>query len=416
MNANVKYLIQLVNSVLYDTPAPSPGEHIDWNEVFSAARAGEVMSILYRKLNEIQGDRRLSEETLNSLHFSSLKSGMIKIQRYEQLAYILGEAKKKGISVVVFKGPVLADLYPEPMLRNSCDMDVYVEPKDLPAFEELLVENGYVKNEEHSKDCVPVYLYQNLLMIEAHCRLYEDYTGKRIQMLEQMNLTNPDTRITINACGLELVTLGHEEHLVFLLFHLIKHISYNGCSIKTIVDIVLFVNAYVDKIQKESFWKKMKQLGYDTFCRTLFSIGVYYFGMTKEIFIEDDYSENVAIATMERMFETGILKATVSGNEEDRRAAAIAFQSYYDSEDKKVNRFRVLQKTLFPSSKDLSFRYMYARKYPVLIGVAWIHRAWNNLTVRFMSKEDERVDMLGDVRLANQKLSLLKDLDLMQKD
>lgn len=416
MNANVEYLLQLVNSVLYDLPAPSPGECVEWDAVFSAARAGEVMSILYGKINEIEGDKRLSEEMLSSLQTSCINTGIMKLEKYRQLAVVLEQAKQRGISVVVFKGPVLAQLYPEPMLRNSCDMDLYVEPEDLPAFEALLVENGYVKNEEHSKECVPVYVYGNLLAIEAHCRLYEDYTGKRIQMLENMNLTNPDTRVVMNACGLEFVTLGYEEQLVFLLFHLIKHVSYNGCSIKTIVDIVLYINAYLDKISKESFWKKMKQLGYDTFCRTIFSIGVYYFGMTREIFLENDYCENVAIQSMERMYETGILKASVLGYEDDRRAAAIAFQSYYDRDDKKVNKFRMLQKTMFPRSKDLSFRYMYARKHPALVWVAWLHRAWNCLADHLFSDKKEHIDMLGDVKLANQKISLLRDLDLMQKD
>ena len=59
---------------------------------------------------------------------------------------------------------------------------------------------------------------------------------------------------------------------------------------------------------------------------------------------------------------------------------------------------------------------MYARKHPTLVWAAWIHRAFNNLTVRFGHKDDERISMMEDMKLANQKLSLLKELDLMRKD
>lgn len=160
----------------------------------------------------------------------------------------------------------------------------------------------------------------------------------------------------------------------------------------------------------------MKQLKYETFCRTLFSIGCYYFGMTKEIFVDNSYSENIAVSMMQQLYYTGILKSNLEKKKDDRRAASIAFQSVYGKEDKKVSKGRIWLKTLFPSSKDLSFRYMYARKHPALVWVAWIHRACNQLTIRFGNQDVEQLNMAVDVKLANQKLSLLKDLDLARKD
>ena len=415
MDCNLEYLFQTLDSVLHDKPVPQPPADIDWERYFTAASAGEVIFLLYNKLDELQGQERPPQDRMQWLKYYSMQSGMKRLQCYDLLAKLLNAAEKRGIRVLVFKGPVLANLYPQPMMRNSCDMDIYVDPKDLPELERLMVELGYVKNQEHSKDCVPVYMYEKILLVEAHCRLYEDYEGKRIDMLESMDLTRQDHQVSMEVCGLPVTTLGYEEHLIFLMFHLIKHISYNGCSLKTIIDIVLYVNAYLEQIDLKSFWSRMKQLGYDTFCRTLFSIGCYYFGMRQDIFIDDSYSENIAVGTMEHLYATGILKYTLVKQEEDRRAASIAFQSLQGKEDKKVGTFRMWVKTFFPSSKDLSFRYMYARKHPSLVWVAWIHRAFNNLTIRFLSKEHTQ-DMVGDMRLAKQKLALLKELDLMHKD
>lgn len=416
MDANVEYLLKLLHSVLYDEPVPKMGPKVDWDSLITAAGMGEVITLLYKKLNELTGEDRPDEEKLHWLRDYSMTRGMQKLQNYAMLSFVLKKAEERNIQVIVFKGPILGNLYPEPMMRASCDIDVYVEPKDLKAMEDLLLELDFIKNEEHSKEVVPVYLYQNRMMLEVHCCLYEDYTGKRIELLKKMNLTNPDKLVHMNVCGMELATLGYEEQLIFLLFHLIKHISYSGCSLKTIIDIVLYVNAYVDQIDKEDFWKKMKLLNYDNFCRTLFSIGCYYFGMTQNIFIDGSYSENVAKTTMLHLYETGILKASSKGKEEDRRAASIAYQSLQGKEDKKISKFRMWKKTFFPSSKDLSFRYMYARKHPTLVWIAWLHRVLNNVTVRFMSKNNEHVNMMEDMQLANRKLSLLKELDLMKKD
>ena len=416
MDANVNYLLKLLHSILYDEPAPEMHAEVDWQKLMMAAGMGEVTPLLYSKLSQTKGEHAPTAEQLTALQNYSMTIGIRKLQAYGLLAKTLGAAKERGIQVIIFKGPVLAMLYPEPMLRPSCDVDLYVDPKDLPEMEKVLVELGFVKNEEHSKKEVPVYVYGKMLMIEAHCCLFEDHNGKRIEQLKVMNLVNPEHLVQLSACGLEFTTLGYEEHLVFLIFHLVKHIGYSGCSLKTIIDIVLFVNAYVSYIDKEAFWQKMKLLSYDNFCRTLFSIGCYYFGMTKEIFIDDSYSECVARTTMEHMYETGILKASAESKAEDRRAASIAYQSLQGKEDKKVGKIRMWKKTFFPSSKDLSFRYMYARKHPSLVWVAWIHRAFNNLTVRIGHKNDERISMMEDMKLANQKLSLLKELDLMRKD
>ena len=416
MDANVDYLLKLLHSILYDEPAPEMNEEVEWNKLMMAAGMGEVTPLLYSKLSQVKGEYAPTSEQLAALQNYSISIGMRKLQTYGLLARVLSEAKERGIQVIIFKGPVLAMLYPEPMLRPSCDVDLYVDPKDLPETEKLLLELGFTKNEEHSKKEVPVYVYAKRLMIEAHCCLFEDHTGKRIEQLKEMDLVNQEHLVQLSACGLEVTTLGYEEHLVFLVFHLVKHIGYSGCSLKTILDIVLFVNAYAKFIDKEAFWQKMKLLSYDNFCRTLFSIGCYYFGMTKEIFIDNSYSESIAETTMRHMYETGILKASSASKAEDRRAASIAYQSMQGKEDKKVGKLRMWKKTFFPSSKDLSFRYMYARKHPTLVWAAWIHRAFNNLTVRFGHKDDERISMMEDMKLANQKLSLLKELDLMRKD
>ena len=76
----------------------------------------------------------------------------------------------------------------------------------------------------------------------------------------------------------------------------------------------------------------------------------------------------------------------------------------------------MFMKALFPSSKDLSFRYMYARKHASLVWIAWIHRAFNQISYRMRKDKQEQVNMLGNVKLANQKLTLLGEMGLMEKE
>ena len=151
MDVNVEYLLRLLHSVLYDEPVPEMGNEVDWDGLISAAGMGEVVTLLYKKLNQLTGENRPDEAKLQWLRNYSMMRGMQRLQSYALFSDVLKRAEEQSIQVIVFKGPVLGNLYPEPMMRSSCDIDIYVEPKDLKSMEQLLVEFGFKKNEEHSK-------------------------------------------------------------------------------------------------------------------------------------------------------------------------------------------------------------------------------------------------------------------------
>lgn len=127
MEGNIRYLLTLLDSVIHDKDTPVPPENIDWNKVWTAARAGEIATLLYKKLNQLEGGQRPPEEIMNAAKYCTLQCGSMNIQKYAKLYQVLEEGRKRNIPIVVFKGPVLAQLYPEPMLRNFCDVDFYVE-------------------------------------------------------------------------------------------------------------------------------------------------------------------------------------------------------------------------------------------------------------------------------------------------
>lgn len=77
-----------------------------------------------------------------------LKNGYVREQlRYEDyrriLAEQLGTLASGGVRAIVLKGAALAEtVYPEPALRHSHDIDLLVEPRDLPTAVKLLVSSG----------------------------------------------------------------------------------------------------------------------------------------------------------------------------------------------------------------------------------------------------------------------------------
>lgn len=415
MSENIKYLLYILKCIVCEENLSKAAKKIDWETIFAAAGAGEVLTILYKKVQELPLEQQPDTEKMDWLKKLSIQIGIRKLQSYDLLEQVLQEAKKQKIKLMILKGPILSALYPEPLLRNSCDIDLYVEEENHTDMENLLDKMHFKKNLKHSKKTVPVYEYNSILTLEVHYRLYEEYAGERVECLESMDLPEEESRVTVNVCGVVMETLGYEQHLIFLIFHLAKHISYNGCTLKNMLDIVLYINAYEKKIDKQDFWEKIEALKYTTFCRILFCIGCYYFGMTKNIFLGEGYSEEIARTMLQQFYDTGILKTNLEEWEKERRASSIVFQSISIGQNKKISKRKIWLKTLFPSSRDLSFRYMYARRYPIFIWIAWIHRAIHQCNLYFV-RHNKAFSVAMDVKRAKQKITFLKELDLVQKE
>lgn len=103
------------------------------------------------------------------------------VYRYENINYELKRLKEMleeaKIAYIPLKGSVIRKYYPEPWMRTSCDIDIFVYEKDLENAISVLVEKrGATLEEKGSHD---VGLILNGVHIELHYSLIEsDIVGK----------------------------------------------------------------------------------------------------------------------------------------------------------------------------------------------------------------------------------------------
>jgi hypothetical protein len=114
-------------------------------------------NLRWRLLVEIAGRHRVAPLIAESLAKVNLpKSAQARLQEltgkasrrtnlaYQALAGVLEEAQRRGLPLLIFKGPVLCEtLYPRPDLRSFFDLDLLVRKEDLPQTEQMLVDLGY---------------------------------------------------------------------------------------------------------------------------------------------------------------------------------------------------------------------------------------------------------------------------------
>lgn len=239
----------------------------DWETLISLGGLNKCGLILNNAVNKDPDFFAVDKETLDKWNNKARKEFLDSYNRFSEFKRVYSSLQEEGIRAVVLKGYVLAVLYPDVFSRYSSDLDIKLDPKDRDKVHELLTQKlGFSYNEADSKNNVQLYMHGNLL-IEAHYTLWEDYHGDNIDVLRKQKLDDPDTLVLIPVTeDISLWTLGHTEHLILQMFHIIKHYIVEGIESRYLIDIALFVNKYKDEIDFQRFFRVFKEMNFENFC------------------------------------------------------------------------------------------------------------------------------------------------------
>ncbi len=165
------------------------------------------------------------------------KQHMMAIYRYQRLQYALGELcermEQAQIPFIPLKGSVIRDLYPEPWMRTSCDIDVLVHEEDLDRAIALLIEMGY-ENEGRGSHDVSLRSASGV-HVELHYSLLEDDRANHAKSLLQ-DVWN----YASDAEGAQYsMTLRDDFFYFYHIAHMAKHLEVGGCGIRPFLDLWL---------------------------------------------------------------------------------------------------------------------------------------------------------------------------------
>lgn len=392
--------------VLSDTP--------DWSQIYTFLLQGKLLGVTYQCVAGLSSSAQPQEAILSSWKQHSFSKGFQQLISVSELAHVLKTATDKNLHPIVFKGITLATLYPEPNMRFSSDADIYIAPMERDSMEQLLLELGYSKNEKHSKEHVPVY--QNLnttrkLTIELHDCLWEDYTGKQTEILEELHLVDTDSLINMHACDIPVCTLGHTEHLIYQIFHVAKHFALDSLPLRYLVDLTLFVNNHIDQVNVKRFWDAMEQLNYTKFSNSLFTICSTCFGMKKEMLHPGLPSEQINDHLLTDIFTLGIALPENLGH----WSSTTPIVPYFLRKNKiATTKMQRTKSRFFPSASELNDNFSYAKKHKILLPIAWGHRFINGFiyVIRNLKRKRSTSTILNN---ADYRLSLLQELEMLDE-
>ncbi|WP_079505347.1 nucleotidyltransferase domain-containing protein [Mesobacillus jeotgali] len=231
-------------------------EGLNWDLFIDLAMHHRTFPVLYPKLKQLQ-EGTIPEYVMKTLEMQYRQNTFRMLQLCAEMEQVSNLFAKNEINLIVLKGPVLAsDLYGDLSRRTCGDLDVLIPISDLKRAEELLLQEGYRKDDYiHSvlgdwkwrHHHVTFFHETKLIKLEIHWRLnpgpgvepaFEDlWARKRVS-----SITNSP-----------VYYLGREDLFTFLVSHGARH---GWSRLRWLMDISQMVEQEMEWRQILSMFEK----------------------------------------------------------------------------------------------------------------------------------------------------------------
>lgn len=388
MEEHSKLLIDLLSSAIrglkpssfISTRLDSNHLHNIWNDIYEEALAHEVHTLIYPILSELPSDLRPDNEIMIKWKRGTILSASDQIHHIEMVRMVLEKFHAEGIPVIALKGLVIRDYYPQPDLRTMGDADLLIKKEDIKKAKKLLREMGYVKGESCERHIS--FHNNNNATIELH--------NDSIHNQSDLRFTDTiwDYTMDVLLYDIPVLCLSIEYQILHIIFHSAHHVLSNGFGLRLLCDLVVYIEANQLSINWDMIMDCTKKFGIYKFtneilhiCQRLFQLQI------PDLSYKFDEESNI----YNELLINDILVGGVYGRRTYDREISGRFVKYInvDNAHKFANMQNML-KFLFPSIHKLDQRYKYAKKIPLLLPIAWIHRGFVNITrikMLFLSKD-----------------------------
>ena len=139
-----EFFIKLINASLYNKKILDNID-LDWNDLKEEARQHNCMAIIFPAIKQIQTDYNcIPKDIYEEWEEKVVEMAAAQCIKNYELNYILDCLRQSGIEGIIFKGAVIADTYPEYLLRVSGDADILIKSKDEKLALDILAKEGYL--------------------------------------------------------------------------------------------------------------------------------------------------------------------------------------------------------------------------------------------------------------------------------
>lgn len=228
----------------------------EWECVFTLARQQTVTGIAFRGLDF------LPEEAAPPMGI--MAKWMAHADRIEQSNRVMNETVAKlyghfasaGVEAVLQKGQGVAAMYPEPLLRECGDIDLYFPGHD-GISDPLTGIDGAVR--ERQPDDSWVYVVDGII-VEHHTDLL-DIQSPRAKRYVKRLIEEKGFEKVVTGDGVEVLVPAPEVNLLLLSSHILKHAFGVGIGLRQFCDYAVARRYYEGRVNEEEMREIWRMTG-----------------------------------------------------------------------------------------------------------------------------------------------------------
>ncbi len=385
----------------------------DYEKVMKYAEEQGVWQIVFVALQKLYKDEKINVDDIwyESTNMQLIMSCLSNSAMLEKSHAVIADLNRANIKNCIVKGEALAKFYHKPECRISGDTDIYIGEADDKTACEILYNHGYIIEPKTDNSNHYNCIHPQFGEIELHTTFYDkimhDIWFENINMIEEEYIN----------CG-NYNILGYTDGCLYVVLHAIKHFLSSGFGLRHIMDFLLYVENYYDKINVERFFGIMKKLKYFHFIEVLFGIGKEYFGI--ECKFDVSYTKQEVESVINETFKSGLF-----GHKHGNASTFDIYTNMIIANRKNQDPEKVMGKWRRKNAlKALSFapsqmyrHYPYSQKNKWLLPVAWC-----NHTGYIFKTVFTRISLMKEIinykapevdNVTKSKIDLLKELDII---
>ena len=195
------------------------------------------------------------------------------VLRYEQQKYELSDVENmfsdKAVLFLLLKGMCMKDLYPEPWMRTSSDIDILVQKKDMQKASDLLCKTREYTVRVSTDDMVAL-VSKTGVCIELHC----------------LDERKPDFEVPLNIWEKAEKSEGtyrcyvSDELFYCHTAHMVKNIRSGSCGVRTFLDMYLLT--YRNELDYEKAMELLDKNGYSKAAQAFLKVSRVWFDNEEE--------------------------------------------------------------------------------------------------------------------------------------
>ena len=378
-----------------------------WTQLYQLASSQAVFPMVYDVTRTSENFTDLSSALKERMRQEARNTMIHQMLRTDSFLRLYRKMLEEEMKVLVVKGAICRNIYPNPDARESGDEDLYVEQEHFSKVHDFFIAQGLKMQEGDDPKNSQVVTYFELksgLHIELHRHLFAKDSmayGHLNRAFEHVFHQASQVKVQ----GVPLWTMSPTEHLLYLVFHGFKHFLHSGFGIRQVCDVVLFAKTYGENVDWEWLLSQAKGFAADVFMMNLFEIGEKYLGVSlKEAHVPDPLAEEYqSLMDCEALLEDLLDAGVYGGSSMDRKHSSLITLNAVVSEGKQSTGTYAI-KTLLPGVSSLKGRYTYLEKHPYLLPIAWFQRIWAYLR----KQKGQEGGAMESIEIGTHRVELMK--------